>query len=75
MSVCKGLKKMPKQNFSHLPSRAHRLTCQPRETMLTTKLNGLCVFLVFFFMFNCDINVLNGKYVNNHVIDFIYVYI
>ena len=69
MSVCKGLKKMPKQNFSHLPSRGHHLTCQLRETMLMTKLNGLCVFLGFFCVFSCDIKVLNEKYVNNHVID------
>ena len=72
LSVCEGLKKMSEQNFSHLPSRGHHHICQPRETMLMTKLNRLCVFLVLFFLgvcvFDCDIKVSNGKYVNNHVI-------
>ena len=63
---------MPKQNFSHSPKGGTIPTSQPRETILMTELNRLCAFLVFFFcvcMFNCNIKVLNGKYVNNHVTD------
>ena len=60
---------MLKQNFSHSPRGGTIPTSQLRETMLITKLNRMCVFLVFSFVFNCDIKVLNGKYENNHVID------
>ena len=73
MSVCEELKKIPKQNFSHLPSRGHHHICQLKETTLMTKWNGLC-FSSFFLggggVFYCDTKVLNGKYINYHVIHF-----
>ena len=41
--------------------------------MLMTKLNRLCAFLVLSLVFDCDITVLNGKHVNNHVMDYIHM--
>ena len=51
----------------HLPARRHKSHKPTEGDHVDHQIEQIVFFL--FFMFNCDIKVINGKYVNNHVID------